>query len=284
MKKFSLCLMALLFALSAAASSVSTIWKGEFYTDETNKKGNWVAWKGILDLPSMYLSDVEAGDKLVFNADRRDASNGTINLQVAYVDAEFNWIILSIDSRGNEYVPVENGKYTLDVTSANVANIRRGLKVKGENAIIRSVEWISEKGHQGNDLYIAEGSFHTSGTRLLDANNQEFVMRGCNYSWCWQRGNEGSVIPAAKRIGCNAIRIQLGDGKQYHKPSKDELEYLIKLCEKNKLIAVFNTHDETGSNDINDLVRAANFWIEMKDVLNAHTGTVIVNISNEWYG
>ncbi|MDE5978823.1 MAG: hypothetical protein K2G84_02175, partial [Muribaculaceae bacterium] len=42
----------------------------------------------------------------------------------------------------------------------------------------------------------AADGFHTSGTRLVDANGNEFVMRGCNYSWAWQRGNEYSVIPA----------------------------------------------------------------------------------------
>lgn len=128
------------------------------------------------------------------------------------------------------------------------------------------------------------GSFKPSGSTLLDANGNEFMMRGCNYSWCWQRGHEHSVIPAAKRIGCNVIRIQLGDGKRYHKPSSSELENLIKLCEDNKLVAMFNIHDETGSDNIDDLRRAANTWIEWKDVLNRHLSTVLVNIANEWYG
>lgn len=128
------------------------------------------------------------------------------------------------------------------------------------------------------------GSFKPSGSTLLDANGNEFMMRGCNYSWCWQRGHEYSVIPAAKRVGCNVIRIQLGDGKTYHKPSSSELESLIKLCEDNKLVAMFNIHDETGSNNIDDLRRAANTWLEWKDVLNRHLSTVLVNIANEWYG
>lgn len=131
---------------------------------------------------------------------------------------------------------------------------------------------------------VAADGFHTSGTKLLDANGNEFIMRGCNYSWAWQRGNEYTVIPAAKRIGCNAIRIQLSDGAKWEKCSKSSLERLIKLCEENKLVVVFNTHDETGSNEYSDLERAANFWIEMKDVLNAHRKTVLVNISNEWFG
>lgn len=33
----------------------------------------------------------------------------------------------------------------------------------------------------------AATGFHTSGTKLLDANGNEFVMRGVNYSYAWQR-------------------------------------------------------------------------------------------------
>lgn len=131
---------------------------------------------------------------------------------------------------------------------------------------------------------IAADGFYTSGTKLMDANGKEFVMRGVNYSWAWQRGHEYSVIPAAKRIGSNVIRIQLADGARWQKCSAADLERLIGICEENKLIAVFNTHDETGSDNYSDLERAVNFWIEMKDVLNAHRKTVLLNISNEWYG
>lgn len=129
-----------------------------------------------------------------------------------------------------------------------------------------------------------EGSFKVSGTRLLDANGNNFVMRGANYSWCWQKGEENSVIPAAKRIGCNTLRIQLGTGRRFSRPSVRELKKLITLCEENHLIAVFNTHDATGSNEYSDLEEAARFWVDMKDLLNAHTATTIVNIANEWFG
>lgn len=138
---------------------------------------------------------------------------------------------------------------------------------------------------------MSEG-IHTSGTKILDAKNNELVLRGVNYSWAWQRGHEETVIPAAKRIGCNAIRIQLSTGerqKQGVRPEWDrcepeELERLIELCENNKLIAVFNTHDETGDDDYSSLEKAVEFWISMKEILNAHLKTVIVNVSNEWYG
>lgn len=129
-----------------------------------------------------------------------------------------------------------------------------------------------------------QGSFTLDGTDLIDANGNKFVMRGVNYSWCWQMHKEVTVIPAAARIGCNAIRIQLGTGRRFSRPTKSELKKLITLCEENHLVAIFNTHDATGSDNVEDLVEAANFWVDMKDILNAHTATTIVNIANEWYG
>lgn len=131
---------------------------------------------------------------------------------------------------------------------------------------------------------VAADGFYTSGTKLMDSNGKEFIMRGCNYSYAWQTGHESTVIPAAKRIGCNTIRIQLSTGKRWSRTSRAMLERLIRLCEENKLVAVFNTHDETGSMSYSDLESACDFWISVKDVLNAHRKTVIVNISNEWCG
>lgn len=129
-----------------------------------------------------------------------------------------------------------------------------------------------------------QGSFSTDGTRLLDANGNEFVMRGANYSWCWQKGKENTVIPAAKRIGCNTLRIQLGTGRRFSKPGVRDLKKLITLCEENKLVVVFNTHDATGSDNYSDLEEAANFWLPFADILNEHSATTIVNIANEWFG
>ena len=129
----------------------------------------------------------------------------------------------------------------------------------------------------------AEG-FYVSGTKLMDCNGNEFVMRGVNYSYAWQRGHESTVIPAAKRIGCNVIRIQLSTGKKWQKCDRSTVERLIKLCEDNKLIAIFNTHDETGSMSYSDLENACDYWLGLKDLLNEHRKTVLVNISNEWCG
>lgn len=272
MKKILLTILSFVAVLGAWAAT-STVWSGSWSADGS--------WSTQLDINSGSLGNVKNGDKLVFSA--RALNNSEARLQVN----SWSWEALSYT--GSEpSVALDNGKYTLDVTSSNCDKIKSGLHVKGQNICLTKIELVSDGqgGGTGDEPGDLSGQFHTSGTRLIDAKGYEFVMRGCNYSWAWQRGNEYSVIPAAKRIGCNAIRIQLstGESRQWKKATKSDLENLINLCEQNKLIAVFNTHDETGSNDVEDLRKAANFWIEMKDVLNAHLSTVIVNISNEWFG
>lgn len=116
----------------------------------------------------------------------------------------------------------------------------------------------------------------------MDANGNEFVMRGVNYSYAWQQGNEGTVIPAAKNQKCNTIRIQISDGTQWTKTTSSEISTLISLCEANKLVCVLNVQDELGKNDIASLEKAANYWISVKDAIIGHESTVIVNIENEW--
>ena len=130
----------------------------------------------------------------------------------------------------------------------------------------------------------ATNGFKVSGTKLLDANGNEFVMRGINHAHNWYPSTDSTAIPAIARTGANTVRIVLSDGEQYSKDNLNTLKNLISLCEKNKLIAIVEVHDATGSNDVNSLVKAANYWIEMKSALQGHEDTVILNIANEWGG
>lgn len=256
-------------------------WQGSF---------NPSNWNNALALKA---SGLKEGQQIVFHG---DAGN---NAQIQLGDGALKNFY---DFDGKNYTDFEDG-FSVEITADNKAFFENGFKVKGRDYTLTSVT-VSDGNNTGGDtggntggdtgggsnLPTGDG-FHTSGTKLLDANGNEFIMRGVNYSWCWQYGNgDGNtaddVIPAAKRIGANVIRIQLADGgnHSWKKPTAAELSSLIKLCEDNKLVAIFNTHDETGSNKVDDLVRAANFWISMKDLLNAHRSTVLINISNEWYG
>lgn len=129
----------------------------------------------------------------------------------------------------------------------------------------------------------AADGFYTKGTKLYDAKDNEFIMRGVNYAWVWQQGNENSVIPAAKQIGCNTVRlaVRFNDGRR---ADASKLRSLIKLCRDNKLAVVLEDHAVTGSTSTSDLMACVNYWKEMTSVLNDNLDIVIVNIANEWYG
>lgn len=87
-----------------------------------------------------------------------------------------------------------------------------------------------------------------------------------------------------QKTGANCIRIVMGDGQQYSKTSLAEIQKLLQLCKDNHLIATVEAHDATGSDNIQDLENAANYWMEMKDALIGNEDHVILNIANEWAG
>jgi len=131
----------------------------------------------------------------------------------------------------------------------------------------------------------AADGFYTSGTKLMDANGKEFVMRGANYSWAWQRGNESTVIPAAARQGMNCLRISISDGHLSYcggVTPASTVANLIQLCENNKLICVLVVHDELGDNSLDAIQRAADYWASIASTLKGHEWSTIVNIANEW--
>ncbi|WP_425331861.1 cellulase family glycosylhydrolase [Paenibacillus sonchi] len=126
--------------------------------------------------------------------------------------------------------------------------------------------------------------FYINGNTLYDANGKPFVMRGINHAYNWYKGQESVAIPAIAKTGANTVRIVLSDGQQWSKDSLAAIQNLITLCEQNKMVAVVEVHDGTGSDSEAVLNNIANYWIEMKSALIGKEKTVILNIANEWYG
>ena len=136
------------------------------------------------------------------------------------------------------------------------------------------------------------GGFRVEGTKLLDANGSEFIMRGINHAHAWYRGELDTSLKAIAATGANCVRVVLSNGNLWDKIPQDEVKDIIEECEQNKLVAVLEVHDATAgasnngkqaTDDVSDLQLCADYWIEMKDLLNEHTDTVIVNIANEWH-
>ena len=145
--------------------------------------------------------------------------------------------------------------------------------------------------NSGSEAAAGDG-FKVDGAKLLDANGNEFVLRGINHAHAWYKDQLETSIPAIAATGANCVRVVCANGNLWTKTTREELENIVKLCEDNKLIAILEVHDATcnttengksSSDDVSDLQLCADYWIEMKDLVNEHSKTVIVNIANEWH-
>lgn len=136
---------------------------------------------------------------------------------------------------------------------------------------------------QETPVTAAEG-FYVDGTKLYDANGNEFVFRGINHAHTWFKGQLNTAISAIAETGANTVRIVLSNGYQWNKDSLDSILEIIDICKENKLIAVLEVHDGTGKNEASVLEGIVDYWIEMKDALIGNEAYVILNIANEWYG
>ena len=181
---------------------------------------------------------------------------------------------------------VSSGSYSLELTSSIISQIRsKGLAIGGINLNWNEVS-ISPKGYTPPVTLLDKPGFHTDGVRLLDANGKEFLMRGYNYSYAWQKNWWGAAFSTAKKYNCNALRIQLSDGQKdlggYC--DADQVSKLISSCKDNHFIGVFNVQDTGGGNDKNVLLHAANYWVGIKNAVIGQEKYCIVNIGNEWMG
>ena len=126
--------------------------------------------------------------------------------------------------------------------------------------------------------------FYVDGTKLYDANGNEFVFRGINHSHTWFRSYDDTALEAIAETGSNSVRLVLSNGGQWTKETKEEIEALIDKCKELKMVVILEVHDATGYDDTDSLEAIADFWIEMKDVLIGNEAYVILNVANEWIG
>lgn len=181
---------------------------------------------------------------------------------------------------------VSSGSYSLTLTSSIISQIKdKGLAIGGINLNWNEVS-ISPKGYTPPVTLLDKPGFHTDGVRLLDANGKEFLMRGYNYSYAWQKDLWGAAFSTAKKYNCNALRIQLSDGQKdlggYC--NANQVSDLISSCKENHFIGVFNVQDTGGGNDANVLLHAADYWVGIKNAVIGQEKYCIVNIGNEWMG
>ena len=179
---------------------------------------------------------------------------------------------------------VGSGSYSLKLTSSIISQIKeKGLAIGGINLNWNEVS-ISPEGYTPPITKLDKPGFHTDGVRLLDANGKEFLMRGFNYSYAWQKDLWRAAFSTAAKYKCNALRIQLSDGQKSLGGYCDanQVSELIRSCKDNHFIGVFNVQDTGGGNDANVLLHAADYWVGIKNAVIGQEKYCIVNIGNEW--
>ncbi|MEU4693591.1 cellulase family glycosylhydrolase [Actinoplanes sp. NPDC023714] len=132
--------------------------------------------------------------------------------------------------------------------------------------------------------YAATG-LHVSGTDIVEANGQKFVMRGVNHMHTWY-ANQTNSFADIKAAGANTVRVVLSGGR-WTANSASDVQNVIDLCKANKMICVLENHDTTGYGEdaaAYSLDQAVDYWIGLKSVLTGQEDYVVINIGNEPIG
>jgi mannan endo-1,4-beta-mannosidase len=121
--------------------------------------------------------------------------------------------------------------------------------------------------------------FTVSGTKLLDANNEEFIIRGVNNPHIWYLHKSYKSLTRLANLKVNTVRIvwqTKGDIRQ--------LDKIISRCIKLQIIPLVELHDATGNDTCEKLVEMAEYYAreDVKQVLFNYEKYLLINIANEW--
>jgi mannan endo-1,4-beta-mannosidase len=135
---------------------------------------------------------------------------------------------------------------------------------------------------------VAADGFYISGRNLMDANGNQFIIRGISHAHCWYTSRTAQALADIKAVGANSVRVVCSNGREgWTKTTAADLTSIINQCKTNKLICIPELHDTTGygenSNAIS-LQAAASYWNSVKSALVGQEKYVIINIGNEPYG
>ncbi|MEU4745265.1 cellulase family glycosylhydrolase [Actinosynnema sp. NPDC023658] len=133
----------------------------------------------------------------------------------------------------------------------------------------------------------AAAGFTVGNGRLLDANGNDFVMRGINHAHTWYADRTTQALKDIKATGANTVRVVLSSGDQWTKNTAADVSNVISQCRTNKLICVLEVHDTTGYQEQSAAVsldRAVDYWVSIQSALAGQEKYVILNIGNEPWG
>jgi mannan endo-1,4-beta-mannosidase len=132
----------------------------------------------------------------------------------------------------------------------------------------------------------AATGIRVSNGRVVEANGNDFVMRGVNHPHAWYTDRTGSLADI-KTKDANTVRVVLSSGHHWPMTSAAEVSTIVWLCKRNRLICVLEVHDTTGYGEVSGaatLSEAADYWIKVKGALQGQEKYVVINIGNEPHG
>lgn len=121
------------------------------------------------------------------------------------------------------------------------------------------------------------------GTKLLDHCGDEFVMRGVNLAYTWFKSSAYDQLEAIHKYGANAVRIVLNNGIKNKADDAASVRRIADKCKEYGMVAILEVHDVTGSDNIDDLLKAAKYFADMASSLKGTESYIMVNIANEWH-
>jgi mannan endo-1,4-beta-mannosidase len=131
----------------------------------------------------------------------------------------------------------------------------------------------------GSEISLFSQGFTVSGTKLLDANGNEFIIRGINNPHVWYLEKSMKALTTLAGLKVNCVRIVW----QTH-GSSAELEKVIKQCIRLEIIPMVELHDFTGNQTTEKLLEAVAYYSrpEVKEILLRYEKYILINIANEW--
>ncbi|GAB3124216.1 cellulase family glycosylhydrolase [Streptomyces calidiresistens] len=127
---------------------------------------------------------------------------------------------------------------------------------------------------------------HVADGRILEANGNDFVMRGVNHPHSWYTQHT-AAFGHIKDLGANTVRVVLSSGDRWYKNDTEDVADVVSLCKRNRLICVLEVHDTTGYGEEPEaasLDQAVDYWIDIQDAIKGEEDYVVLNIGNEPHG
>ena len=104
--------------------------------------------------------------------------------------------------------------------------------ISSEESSITTSAVSSEESSESKPVTASEDGFKVDGTKLIDANGNEFVMRGVNHAHTWFKSDSVVAIPSIAATGSNTVRLVFSDGDQWEKDDLDSIKSLIESCKE----------------------------------------------------